>query len=194
MASLPVIRKIIDNIERYELWKHFGNTVSVFDKQAGRFGDLVKGEYSVHHSRVTPTKLDSIFNKGLEAREAPGGQPSLLFSWNTLNDAGLIPERIPFSGGNYVRPPAFHNAPNNVLAFLMKNSEDSSFARGGIPGSLTTRKTVLPEDLRVFMPESYEGKKLPKSLIAKMPPEALIRMEDVIADSILGQLFAQGLK
>lgn len=194
MPSMPTISKIVRNLERYELWKDMGRAVGVYDKEVGRFGDLVKGEYSVHHSRLTPTKADSIFSRGLEPRDAPGGQPPLLFSWNTLNDAGLIPERSSVGAGEYFRPPSFHNAPGNVLAFLLKNNADTSFGRGGVPYSLTTRQTVAPEDLRVFFPGSYDGKNIPKSLVAKIPPESIIKMEDVLAHDILGQLFVMGIK
>jgi len=194
MAQLPIIRKIIDNLDRYELWKDLGKTIGVYDRQAGRFGDLVKGNYSVHLSEVSPSKLNSIFNRGLEPRIGSGGQPPLLFSWNTLNNAGLVPEKLAFRSGEYMLPPRMHNAPSNILAFLIKNNADTSFGRGGIPGSLTTRVAIPPEDLRIFIPESYEGRRIPKQLAAKIPSESLINIEDVVADSILNQLFAQELK
>jgi hypothetical protein len=185
----PLINKVIRDLERYSLEK-FGSATGVTDKLIGRFGGLVKGNYSVHHSGPTPKNLTSIVEKGLEARPAPGGQPPLLFSWNTLNDAGLLANKRSWGES----PPRMASSSNEILAFLLKNSEDSSFSRGGVPGSLTTRRTVPPEDLSIIDPASFGGRQINKRLLAKIPPEMLIKMQNIEADDILEQLFAMGIR
>lgn len=190
----PILNQIIRDLSRYKI-TDFGSAKGIYDTLAknkwGGLGDYVTGGYSVHHSAPTPKNLTSIIEKGLEARPGPGGQPPLLFSWNTLNDAGLLPERRSWGG---VLPPRMADRSNEVLAFLLKNNADTSMSRGGVPGSLTTRKTVSPEDFRIVDPLSFGGRKMNKSLLSRIPPEMMIKLDSIIADDILEQLFAQGIQ
>ena len=187
----PILNKVIRDLERYSLEHFGGNVVGVMDRLAkskyGGLGDLVTGNYSVHKAMPTPKNLTSIIEKGLEARPGPGGQPPLLFSWNTLNDAGLIPEK-------WSSRARIADRSNEVLAFLLKNNADTSFGRGGIGGSLTTRQTIPPGDFSIIDPSSFGGRNINKRLLQKIPPEMLVKMDNIIADDILEQLFAQGIR
>jgi hypothetical protein len=192
----PLISRVIRDLSRYSVHDMGTGVKSVYDALAkskdlnwSHLGTYLTGDYSVHKTGPTPKNLVSMIEKGLEARGASGGQPPLLFSWNSMNDAGLIPRRSVIPGYEY-KPEA---ANSEILNFLIKNSGDTSMSRGGVPGSLTTRRTVPPEDMAILDPTSFGGKPIPKRWMEKIPPEMLIKMEQIKADDILEQLFIREL-
>ena len=149
-----------------------GTNITAGSEGRPKVGDKAYGpDHVLHNTRLTPTVVKSIFGKeGLQSREAPGGQPKLLFAHTTGEQAGIVNNR-PYG------KPLSASRDKNAVTVLIRNKGQFIGGRGGAAGSVTSRIDIKPEDIYIIDPESYGGKPLGDAIKSLIPEGRLVDMD-----------------